>query len=118
MFHPIVTGSEIDVTNIITDDVGNIWAASDKFIVKYYPADKRSELFPLDKDLPIKTFSVNCSARDDHNNILFGGDNGFISFSSRIITNNYQPDVFVTNIEVNNKSLQPGQVLNNRTHDQ
>jgi signal transduction histidine kinase/ligand-binding sensor domain-containing protein/DNA-binding response OmpR family regulator len=115
IIHPIVTGNDIHFTSMITDDSGIIWAASDKFVIKYYPQFKKSELFPLDKDLPIKTFSNNCSALDLNNNILFGGDNGFIKFSSRIKTNDYDPEVHITNIEVNSKSLHPGQVLNDNT---
>lgn len=115
VFHPIITGTDIGFTNIITDNAGITWAASDKFIIKYYPAARKSEIFPLDEDLPIRTFYNNCSAIDAGNNISFGGDNGFITFSSQIKTNNYHPEVFITNIEVNNKSVQPGQVLNKST---
>jgi signal transduction histidine kinase/ligand-binding sensor domain-containing protein/DNA-binding response OmpR family regulator len=115
LFHPIITGSDIDFSNIISDNYGNIWAASDKFIVRYMTQSRNAELFPLEKDLPLKSFYGNCSARNDLNQIFFGGDSGFISFSSDIQTNSYQPQVIITNIEINNKAVQPNQEINKKT---
>ncbi|HKZ36942.1 MAG TPA: ATP-binding protein, partial [Chryseolinea sp.] len=114
IFHPIITGTDIHFNNIITDSFGNIWAASDIFIIKYHPSEN-VQLFPLDKDLPLKSFYYNCSARNEADEISFGGDNGFITFSSGIKPNNYQPNVFITNIEVNSKRLSPFQKLNKNT---
>jgi signal transduction histidine kinase/ligand-binding sensor domain-containing protein/DNA-binding response OmpR family regulator len=111
-FHPIITGSEIDFNNIISDGYGNIWAAADKFIIKYHPATRTTQIFPLDKDLPLKTFYNNCTARLDDDNIVFGGDNGFISFRTDIKPNHYQPRVFITSLEINNKSIEPHRELN------
>ncbi|WP_165823831.1 hybrid sensor histidine kinase/response regulator transcription factor [Pseudochryseolinea flava] len=113
--HPITTGTDINFNNIISDNFGNIWAASDKFVIKYSPTTKDFELFPLEKDLPLKTFYSNCAARTFDNQILFGGDNGYISFFAGIKTTPYKPNVFITNIDVNNKSIQPLQVLNGNT---
>jgi signal transduction histidine kinase/DNA-binding response OmpR family regulator/streptogramin lyase len=114
-YHSIITGNEIDFNNLISDQGGNIWAAADKFILKYEPLTNTTEMFPLDKELPLKTFYTNCSARSGNNDLIFGGDNGYISFGTNIKPNDYQPNVFITSIEINNKQLQPFQKLNDHT---
>jgi signal transduction histidine kinase/ligand-binding sensor domain-containing protein/DNA-binding response OmpR family regulator len=111
-FHPIITGNEIDFNNIISDTYGNIWAAADKFIIKYQPQSRMTQIFPLDKDLPLKTFYNNCSSRLNRESLLFGGDNGFISFRTDIKPNHYQPRVFITSLEINNRPVQPGREAN------
>ncbi|HTE34743.1 MAG TPA: two-component regulator propeller domain-containing protein [Chryseolinea sp.] len=113
-FHSIVTGNDIDFNNFVSDSFGNIWAAADKFILKYNPESKKTQLFPLDKDLPLRTFYSNCNSRD-HDQILFGGDNGYLSFSTEIKPNTYNPNVFITGLEIDNKAVEPLQQLNSET---
>jgi signal transduction histidine kinase/ligand-binding sensor domain-containing protein/DNA-binding response OmpR family regulator len=105
-FHSLITGSDVALSNIISDANGNIWAAVDKFIIKYAPRSNRTQMFPLDNDLPLKTFSNNCVARKGDETILFGGDNGFISFRSDIRPNEYKPRVYITSLEINNRPVQ------------
>lgn len=114
-FHPIITGSDVVLNNFISDPSGNIWAATDKYILKYNPQNATPEIFPLDKGLPLKMFYAGCVARSKDNELLFGGDNGFVSFTTDIKPNTYEPDVFITSIEINNKPIQPFQELNNHT---
>jgi signal transduction histidine kinase/ligand-binding sensor domain-containing protein/DNA-binding response OmpR family regulator len=114
IFHPIVTGNDVDINNIIGDDFGNVWAAADKFILKFSPAHQTSEIFPLDKNLPLKTFYPNCAAMTNTGDILFGGDNGYIQFRSGIRPSNYKPHVFITSLEINNKPIVPFQEINDR----
>jgi signal transduction histidine kinase/ligand-binding sensor domain-containing protein/DNA-binding response OmpR family regulator len=111
-FHPIVTGDDIEFNNINSDNFGNIWAATNKFILKFSPAQNKYEIFPLDKGLPLKTFYTNCSARSQHNELMFGGDNGFIIFKTDIRPYTYQPSVFLTALEINNKRVAPFQKVN------
>ena len=114
-FHHIITGNDIAFNNIISDSFGNIWAAAGNFIIKYNSASKKSEIFPFEKDLPLKSFYSNCSVVTASNEVLFGGDNGFISFNTDIKPNDYKPNVFITGMEVNNKPLVPSHGLNGKT---
>jgi signal transduction histidine kinase/ligand-binding sensor domain-containing protein/DNA-binding response OmpR family regulator len=107
IFHPVITGSDIELNNITSDDYGNLWAAADRFILKFSPSTRRTEIFPLDKELPLKTFNTDCSAKSPDGELLFGGDNGYIKFSPQIKPNNYQPNLFLTSLEVNNKTVLP-----------
>ncbi|HYC85425.1 MAG TPA: hybrid sensor histidine kinase/response regulator transcription factor, partial [Chryseosolibacter sp.] len=113
--HPIITGNEVDFSNIISDSYGNIWAAADQFIIKYDPATRATAIFPLDKDIPLKTFYQNCSAHLSDETIMFGGDNGFISFKPDIRPNHYQPRVYITSLEINNKPVHPLQEINDES---
>lgn len=115
VFHPVITGKEIDFTNIISDHSGNIWAAADQFVLKFSPPTRSVELFPLDKELPLKTFYNNCATRHPQGDLLFGGDNGYISFQPGIKPNAYEPNVFFTSLEVDNKAVTPFQVINSNT---
>ncbi len=114
IFHPIITGNDIDLNNIISDPSGNIWAAADKFVLKFSPSENKTEIFPLDKDLPLKTFYTNCSAKNNSGDLIFGGDNGYITFPTDIKPNLYQPDVLITSLELNNKIVLPNQEINDK----
>ena len=113
IFHPVITGNDIDIANVISDEYGNIWATANNSILKFSIRDQHTELFPLDKELPLKTFA-GFAIRNNSDEIIFGGDNGFISISPNIIPNNYQPDIYITSLEVNNQSIHPGDQLNNK----
>lgn len=114
-YYPIITGNDIDFTNIISDQAGNIWAAANQFILKFTPSHRAIQLFPLDKELPLKTFYNNCATRQTDGTLLFGGDNGYISFSPSIKPNEYKPHVFITSLEVNNKTVNTIQEINSST---
>ncbi len=107
IIHPVVTGNDIDITNVVSDEYGNIWATANDFILKFSIRDHHTELFPLDKELPLKTFA-GFATRNASKEIIFGGDNGFISLSPHILPNTYKPDIYITSLEVNNRPVNPG----------
>src|SRR5690606_16396989 len=47
--------------------------------------------------------------------IIFAGDNGFISLNTNISPNAYKPNVYLTTIEINNKPVFADQRVDNRT---
>jgi signal transduction histidine kinase/ligand-binding sensor domain-containing protein/DNA-binding response OmpR family regulator len=112
--HPVQTGKESVFNNIISDSDENLWAAAQHAILKYNPATGKTVIFPLDKELPLKTFYSNCSALTPDGMVLFGGDNGFIRFSPGIKASEYQPNVFLTSIMINNKAVAPLQSVNEK----
>lgn len=113
-FHQIITGRETVINNIIGDENDNVWAGAHRCIVKLARARQKTEIFPLDKELPLNTFYNNCSTRDPDGHILFGGDNGYIRFHPSISPNPYSPPVVITNLLVNNKRVAPLQVFNDK----
>ena len=113
-FHQVLTGSDVIVSSIIEDHVGNIWSTSNTSIHRLSPT-RELTIFPLDKDLPLKSFYYGCAARTSAGELLFGGDNGYISIDpSSAQPNDYQPSVYITNLQINNTKINVGDSLNNR----
>ena len=115
VFHPLTTGNDLKLSSITDDDKGNIWAAAGGLILKYTISDKQVEIFPLEKDVPLKSFFDGCFAKTQEGEILFGGDNGYISIASSAKPVSYQPNVHITLIEVNNKKINAGEKINGET---
>jgi signal transduction histidine kinase/ligand-binding sensor domain-containing protein/DNA-binding response OmpR family regulator len=121
-FHPIVTGNDVNIGNLSEDDSGNIVGVASNFIFRFNPdkvgvnpATPATEIFPLDKDLPIKSFYYGCSVKGPDGTIIFGGDNGFISLHSQDLgPNNYKPKVFITSLEINNNLVNNGDEVDGR----
>lgn len=111
-FHHIITGNDVNIGNVTEDVDGNIWAAAGNSVLKFSGKDQRLEIFPLDKDLPLKSFFFGCAARVPSGEIIFGGDNGYISLHPRhAIPNLYSPEVYITALEINNKPISTDDTL-------
>jgi signal transduction histidine kinase/ligand-binding sensor domain-containing protein/DNA-binding response OmpR family regulator len=105
-FRSINTGRDVNIGNIAEDNERNIWAATNYSIFKYNITTHETEIYPLDKDLPLKSFFYGCTAKSPAGEIIFGGDNGYISFESgKLKPNHYQPKVYITALEINNKTV-------------
>ncbi len=101
-----LTGSSLNLGSFLEDAQGNIWATGTNSVVKYMPEENRYELFPLDRDLPMKSFFNGCATKGLHNEIIFGGDNGYITvFPERVRQDRYKPPVYITSIRVNNSDM-------------
>jgi len=105
-FYPIDTGNDEIITSIIEDDYGIIWTTTSTALQKFYPDQERFEFYPLDNNLPLKSFYYGCTSRTVEGEIIFGGDNGFITFSpKKTVPNSYAPPVFITSLEINNTKI-------------
>lgn len=111
-FHPIITGTDINIGNLVEDVDGNIWGAVNNSVIKFAVSGHQLEIFPLDKDLPLKSFFYGCTARLPSGEIIFGGDNGYISLHPKnVVPNPYNPEVYVTAVEINNKPITTGDTV-------
>ncbi len=114
-FHAIVTGNDVHIGNLSEDHAGNIIGVASNIIFRFNIATSSTEIFPLDKDLPIKSFYYGCSAKGPDGTIIFGGDNGFISlYPEDLKPNNYKPSVFITSLEINNNIVNNGDEIDGR----
>src|SRR5690606_22141059 len=105
-FFPLRTASDVGINSIMEDHEGNIWSSSNTSLQKINPDNKATEIFPLDKNIPLKSFFYGCAAKTSHDEIIFGGDNGYIIFSpERVKPNLYHPEVFITAFEINNRTI-------------
>ncbi|MBX2915082.1 MAG: response regulator [Cyclobacteriaceae bacterium] len=110
-FHPVEAGHDIYITNLIEDEGGNIWGTTNQFIFKFTD-NGGIEMFPLEKDLPLKSFYHGCATHTNNGLIFFGGDNGFVSVDTRsIYTPSYKPKVYITSLEINNKLVNHGDTI-------
>ena len=112
IFHPLVTGNDVTLASLTEDAQGNIWCAAVGFILKFDISDRHREVFPLDKDIPLKSFFDGCVATAPNGSIIFGGDNGFITISPEAKPNLYKPEVHITSLEINSKKINAGDLVN------
>ncbi|MCV9387025.1 hybrid sensor histidine kinase/response regulator transcription factor [Reichenbachiella ulvae] len=114
--HPIMTGNDEIVTSITEDLNGGIWSVTNSSIQRLNPEDGQIEIFPLDNNIPIKSFSFGCVSRTSQGEIIFGGDNGFIQFApDQAKLQPTQPAVYITDLEINNRPVQIGENIGGRT---
>ncbi|MCW5912638.1 MAG: response regulator [Cyclobacteriaceae bacterium] len=113
-FYPIRVGHDVYVGSLSEDDSGNIWGTTTDFIFKYSKGGE-TEMFPLERDLPLKSFYQGCVTRKGDAEILFGGDNGFVSVNTRqMIHAAYKPKVFITALKINNQVVNFGDTIDNK----
>ncbi|MFD2034048.1 two-component regulator propeller domain-containing protein [Belliella marina] len=113
--HDVLSVSDEIISSITEDGGGNIWSVSNSSIQKFDPNAGKLHSYPLESHLPIKSFYYNCAARRDDGRLIFGGDNGFISFSPfQIQTSKGQPPIYITGLEVNNRSVKINELINGR----
>jgi signal transduction histidine kinase/ligand-binding sensor domain-containing protein/DNA-binding response OmpR family regulator len=114
VFHAI-PHNNITRTSITEDQNGHVWTATNTALEKFIPSGNRVEFYPLNKNLPLKSFYSGCVARSASGMLFFGGDNGYVSFSpEKAVANRYQPKVFLTNLLLNNESVNIGEKINDR----
>jgi signal transduction histidine kinase/ligand-binding sensor domain-containing protein/AraC-like DNA-binding protein/AmiR/NasT family two-component response regulator len=110
-FHLVEVGHDIYVTNLIEDESGNIWGTTNHFIFKFTNTAE-IEMFPIEKDLPLKSFYHGCATNANNGSIFFGGDNGFVSVDTRsVYIPSYKPKVYITSLEINNKLVNHGDTI-------
>ncbi|WP_234669315.1 hybrid sensor histidine kinase/response regulator transcription factor [Dyadobacter sp. CY261] len=108
-FHAIPNHNMARAT-ITEDQKGNIWVATNTALEKFTPESGKVEFYPLNKNLPIKSFYAGCVGKSASGELFFGGDNGYISFSpEKAIPNGYQPRVVLTDLLLNNKEVEIGE---------
>lgn len=113
--HPIITGNDIIISSIMEDNAGNIWGATNSALQKFNVVDHHTEVFPLDANIPLKSFFYGCAAKDREGKIIFGGDNGYIIFNpEKMEPNAYKPAVFITALEINNKTITADEKVNGK----
>ncbi len=102
------------VYGILADDSGNIWGSTNKGIfclihTKSKTADNwQFRNFTKTDGLQDDEFNTGAYARLDNGNLAFGGVNGLNIFNpAEVLVTGYSPDVFITDILVNNERLVP-----------
>jgi signal transduction histidine kinase/DNA-binding response OmpR family regulator len=102
------------VYGILSDDAGNIWGSTNKGIFCLASPQKTNgkwvfRNFTKAEGLQDDEFNTGAYAKLPNGNLAFGGVNGLNIFNPKeILVQGFTPNVFITDILVNNKSISPG----------
>ena len=111
--HPIQSGRNLNIISILEDNHGNIWCCSMTSLIKFATADRNFEVFPIGKDIPIQGFLPWSCCKTKNGDLVFAGHDGFIAFDpDRITKSDYQPDIVIGELFVQNERVIPGKKIN------
>lgn len=98
---------------LIPDSRNNIWASTNKGIVRLSIKDKSLAVFDKRDGVQSNMFSENASCKDASGQFYFGGVEGLTYYNPDDITiSQFSPQVYFTNLRVNNKPYEFGQQKN------
>lgn len=101
------------VYGVLADNAGNIWGSTNKGLFCMLAGKKEEEpefrLFSRDDGLQADEFNTNAFAKLTNGNLAFGGVNGLNIFNpQKVLSSNFTPNIFITNIQIGNKNITPG----------
>lgn len=102
------------VYGLLADGAGNIWGSTNKGIFCRMATDGESDNwsfrnFTKADGLQDDEFNTGAFAKLPDGRFAFGGVNGINIFNPKtILANNFKPNVFITNLLVNNQPVLPG----------
>ncbi len=113
LFHPIKSGRNLNIISILEDNHGNIWCSSVTSLIKYAIADRQFEVYPIGKDIPIQGFLPWGCCKTKNGDLVFSGHDGFIAFDpDRITKSDYQPEIVIGELFIQNERVIPGREIN------
>ena len=100
----------IYIKGMAEDKAHNLWVSTSSGIVKLDPNTSRLRQFNMFDGLQGMEFEANSYLKADDGEMFFGGIRGFNSFKSEdITTNTFIPPVYITDFQIFNKNVLPGQ---------
>lgn len=91
---------------VIPDSRSNVWLSTNKGIIRFNPQIKSVSVFDKRDGTQSVVYSENASCKDSQGNFYFGGLEGVTYFNPDSISiRQFQPDVYFTDIKINNESL-------------
>lgn len=104
----IDTGGSQKLMNLQVDMKGDIWATTQRSIIRVMAESSAYITIPIYHNSPIKSFYPYASAISGAGHLLFGGDNGFIEIDPDLIhISDARPEVFITSLSLNNEMAMP-----------
>lgn len=94
------------IYSILQDENQDLWITTSKGLVKFNSKTKAVKTFTTANGLLSDQFNYNSAFKDTNGDMYFGNLNGMISFNSKNFkTNNYNPPIFITGLQINNKDV-------------
>ncbi len=98
------------IKSIAEDKDGNLWISSAIGLTKFNPDTYFFRKFKLNDGIQGKEFEYNASLMTRDGEMFFGGIHGFNTFyPAKIKTNDFITPVYITDFNIFNKSIVPGQ---------
>lgn len=103
------------VCALTEDNNGNLWMSTLTSITRFDPFRKEFVSYDRHDGVMVNYFHIGSSFKDHEGNVYFGGANGAVSFNpDRLVDEFDSPDVVLTGVVVNNRSLQVGDNVDGR----
>lgn len=97
------------IRGILSDANGNLWISSNMGLSKYDPAQNTFRNYTKEDGLPSNEFNANACLVGRDGKFYLGSDRGLVAFYPDSIRNNpVQPVVYLTDLKLNNQSVQIG----------
>ncbi|MCD6596407.1 MAG: response regulator [Bacteroidales bacterium] len=112
----IEDGLSDDYIHALLSDKGNtLWISTNQGISRFSPTDGLFRNYNERDGLQGKSFSEGCSFKSENGEMFFGGVNGYnYFFPDSIYDNPFIPKMAITDLNINNKVIKPGETCNNR----
>ncbi len=98
------------IKGITQDDKGNLWISTSNGLTKFNPVTYAYNKFNTGDGLQGLEFEANACLKTRDGEMFFGGGNGFNAFyPDHIVNNNFIPPVYITDFQIFNKKILPGE---------
>jgi len=97
------------IKGVILDNSGTLWVTTNKGICRFDYKKGKSKTFTKEDGVQGNEFSRGSILKTKSGSIFVGGTKGFnIIYPDKIVQNKSIPDVLITDLEIFNKSVNPG----------
>jgi signal transduction histidine kinase/ligand-binding sensor domain-containing protein/DNA-binding response OmpR family regulator len=109
------------VLNILEDQFQNLWLSTPKGLCNVLPAQSAGSVtisvinYDETNNLQNREFNDNAALKTKAGELIFGGPSGFnIIYPGKIQTPVYHPNIVFTGLQIQNKEIAPGDIINSR----
>jgi len=105
------------VYGVLADKAGNIWGSTNKGLFCMLAGSNEHQpvfrIFNTSDGLQAEEFNTNALAKLSNGDLVFGGINGINIFNpQKILAPGFNPNVYITGIQIGNKVITPGDGTN------
>jgi signal transduction histidine kinase/DNA-binding response OmpR family regulator/ligand-binding sensor domain-containing protein len=98
------------IQSLLEDEAGNFWISTTNGLLSFNPETLETKVFSISEGLQGLEFKHPAGLKARNGEFFFGGTNGINSFfPSDIKKNKYIPQVYITDFQIFNRSLTPGE---------
>lgn len=103
------------IYGILEDDSGYLWLSTNYGLSRFDPEMETFKNYTAEDGLQSNEFNSHSCFKSKSGMLYFGGINGYNSFYPALIKDNpFTPHVHITDFKLFNKSVRPGDEINNR----